>query len=110
LMLASSSPLSSPPQFILNPYEETRSDSSSSRESSPSPGSRRASSTHASNPDSSREVNSSAETGHLSRSDSLGSRSSDRSEIHCAPTLLTRSDTAESTQSFKASSSDPSSQ
>lgn len=110
LMLASSSPLSSPPQFVLNPYEETRSDWSSSRESSPSPELRGASSTHASNSNSTREDNSSAETGQSSQSDSLGSRSPDHSEIHCAPTLLTRSDTAESTQSSKASSSNPSSQ
>lgn len=118
LMLASSSPLSSPPQLILNPYEETRSDWSSPRESSPSPETREASSTLASRSRSNRQRRTSAEASHSSQSDSFDSqpeyqnRSADRSEIHCAPTLLTRSDTSESAQSLKSgpSSSNPSSQ
>lgn len=123
LMLASSSPLSSPPQFILNPYEETRSDWSSSRESSPSPETREALSTHASRSQTSRSQSNrqrraSEGARQTSQSDSCDSQpedqnpSADRSEIHCAPTLLTRSDTSESAQSLKSgpSSSNPSSQ
>ena len=118
LMLASSSPLSSPPQFILNPYEETRLGWSSSRESSPSPEMREAPSTHAPSSESGCQDSTSAETRQSSHSDSCESqlpgtqaRLGGRDEIHCAPTLLTRSDTAESTQSLNAgpSSSNPAS-